>query len=142
MENTPVQPSSPKNILIIEDEYFISELYIRALEKAGYQVTLATDGADGLKQALSDTFDIILLDLMMPTVTGNEILEKLRGPDATTSVRAKIIVTTNLEQSEERKSDVENQADAYLIKAEITPKELVAFIETLDAGQQSAAANS
>lgn len=132
MQEQPQKATNSKHILIIEDEYFISELYIRALEKAGYRVTLETDGASGLKQAQSDEYDVILLDLMMPTVTGNEILQTLRGPESTTNIRAKIIVTTNLEQSEERKAEIENQADAYLIKAEITPKELVAFLDAIE----------
>lgn len=131
MQEQPPTDTNNKRILIIEDEYFISELYIRALEKAGYSVTLEADGATGLKQAQSDAYDVILLDLMMPTVTGNEILQTLRGPGATSTIRAKIIVTTNLEQSEERKAEIENQADAYLIKAEITPKELVAFLDAI-----------
>lgn len=130
LENTPPAESKTR-ILIIEDEYFISELYIRALEKAGYIVTLESDGATGLKRALTNEFDLILLDLMMPTLTGNEILERLRGPNAETNLKAKIIVTTNLEQNEERKAEIENRADAYLIKAEITPKELVAFLNTI-----------
>lgn len=132
MQEQPPADTNNKRILIIEDEYFISELYIRALEKAGYSVTLEADGAAGLTQAQSDAYDVILLDLMMPTVTGNEILHALRGPSASSNIRAKIIVTTNLEQSEEKKAEIENQADAYLIKAEITPKELVAFLDEVD----------
>ncbi len=115
-----------KKILIIEDEYFISELYVRALKKAGYEVVLAIDGKDGLDKALTDVFDIILLDIMVPTMTGNEILDRLRQQNP--PIRAKIIITTNLEQGEETKKQLEKQADAYIIKAEITPKQLVEFL--------------
>ena len=123
-------PQSPRKILIVEDEHFISELYVRALTRAGYDVTVEVDGERGLKLAQKDVFDIILLDLMVPTMTGIDVLRLLRGPGAP-PLKAKIIITTNLEQREEIRSDIEKQADAYLVKAEITPRELVEFLNTI-----------
>lgn len=117
------------NILIIEDERFISELYMRSLEKAGHQVTLCADGEDGLAAAQTDQYDIILLDIMVPTITGFEILKRLRDPAITKPIRARIIISTNLEQSEEDKEHIERQADGYIVKAEMTPKQLVAFLD-------------
>lgn len=119
------------NILIIEDEHFISELYTRALEKAGHQVTICADGEDGLKAAQTDTFDVILLDIMVPTITGFEILKRLRDPSASKPIRARIIISTNLEQAEEDKENIEQQADGYIVKAEMTPKQLVEFLGQL-----------
>ncbi len=131
-EQQPQEPSTqapqPK-VLIVEDEYFISELYVRALKKAGYDVNLAVDGQDGLQKALGNQYDIILLDIMVPTVTGNEILDKLQAHQP--PIKAKIIITTNLEQSEEAKEKLERQADGYIIKAEITPRQLVNFLGQL-----------
>lgn len=120
-----------KKILCIEDEYFISELYVRALTKAGYDVTVEVDGRQGLALAKSDAFDIILLDLMIPTITGIEVLRHLRDSSETPKLKAKIIITTNLEQREDIRSDIEKQADGYLVKAEITPRELVDFLSTV-----------
>lgn len=118
--------SSPqKKILIIEDEHFIGELYQRALEKAGYNITVIADGAEGLKAAQTDAYDIILLDLMIPSITGIEILRTLRGSNDAPKLKAKIIVTTNLEQRDDVRADIEKQADGYIVKAELTPKELV-----------------
>lgn len=119
-----------RKVLCIEDEHFISELYVRALTRAGYEVVVEVDGQRGLEQAKTNTFDIILLDLMVPTLTGIEILRQLRGPGAP-SLKAKIIITTNLEQREEVRADIEKQADAYLVKAEITPRELVEFLNSI-----------
>lgn len=130
----PAQPSIPpgrsRTILCVEDERFISELYVRALEKTGYTVTVESDGQKALELAKTDKYDIILLDLMIPTITGIEVLRRLRGPGQK-PLRAKIVITTNLEQREEIRADIESQADAYLVKAEITPKELVAFLDTI-----------
>ena len=129
-----MQPTATnKKILCIEDEYFISELYTRALKKAGYDVTVEVDGQKGLDLAISDAFDIILLDLMIPTLTGTEVLHTLRDPARPKPLHAKIIVTTNLEQREEIRAAIEKQADGYLVKAEITPRELVEFLSHLAA---------
>lgn len=124
--------ATPKKVLCIEDEHFISELYARALGKAGYEVTVELDGKRGLEQALTDRFDIILLDLMLPTMTGIEVLQRLRDPATQPQIRAKIIITTNLEQREEVRSNIEKQADGYIVKAEITPRELATFLGNLN----------
>jgi DNA-binding response OmpR family regulator len=124
--NTQLPQSTDRKILIIEDEVFIGELYTRALTKAGYQVTTEVDGMKGLSAALTDTYDIILLDIMVPNMLGMDILRHLREekPD----LRAKIIITTNLDQAKEVRAEVEKQADGYLVKAEITPRQLVEFL--------------
>lgn len=119
-----------RKILCVEDERFISELYVRALTKAGYDVVVEQDGQEALELAKTNQFDIILLDLMIPTITGIEVLRQLRGAGQK-PLKAKIVITTNLEQREDMRADIERQADAYLVKAEITPKELVAFLDTI-----------
>jgi len=130
MEPEVKNEQSQRKVLIIEDEQFISELYVRALTRAGYTVTVEVDGQRGLTLAQSNSFDIILLDLMVPTITGIDILRRLRGPGAP-PLKAKIVITTNLEQREGVRTDIEKQADAYLVKAEITPRELVEFLNTI-----------
>jgi DNA-binding response OmpR family regulator len=125
-------PHFSRKVLCIEDEHFIGELYKRALSKAGYEVTLIADGEDALRSAETDQFDIILLDLMIPSLSGIEILRKLRDPTNTSQIHAKIIITTNLEQREDVKNDIEQQADGYLVKAELTPHELVDFLNTIN----------
>ena len=130
MDTTPLSPAGNK-ILIVEDEHFIQELYVRALTKAGYEVTVQSDGQKGLAAAQTDKYDIILLDLMVPNITGIEVLRTLNDRKLTPRLHARIIVTTNLEQRDEVRSDIESQADGYLIKAEITPRQLVEFLSKL-----------
>lgn len=120
-------------VLCVEDEHFISELYVRSLTKAGYSVDVQLDGKKGLEAAQTDKYDIILLDLMIPSMTGIEVLRTLRDPAKTPKLHAKIIITTNLEQREDIRADIEAQADGYLVKAEITPHELVEFLSHLSA---------
>ena len=124
-------PATGRKVLCIEDEHFIGELYARALGKSGYSVVILNDGQKGLEAAQTDQFDIILLDLMVPTITGIEILDALRDPIKTPHLKAKIIITTNLEQREDVRAAIEKQADAYLVKAELTPRELAAFVDTI-----------
>lgn len=126
-------PSNGKRILCIEDEHFISELYSRALRRAGYDVTTLLSGEDGLKVALKDEYDIILLDLMIPGMTGFEVLRQLR--DQAPDLKAKIIITTNLDQEDESREEIEKMADGYLIKAEFTPHQLVSIINDIAEGK-------
>jgi DNA-binding response OmpR family regulator len=132
MQPSEPVPSNGKKILCVEDEHFISELYARALTKAGYAVDIELDGQKGLSAAQTDKYDVILLDLMIPTMTGIEVLRTLRDNTKTPTLHAKIIITTNLEQRDDVRADIENQADGYLVKAEITPRELVEFLSSLD----------
>lgn len=124
MENQAAQ--NGLKVLCIEDEHFISELYARALRKAGYDVTTLLSGEDGLRAALRDEYDIILLDLMIPGITGFEVLRQLRTQAP--NLRAKILITTNLDQEDESRDEIEKMADGYLIKAEFTPRQLVSII--------------
>jgi two-component system response regulator ArlR len=126
-----MQINESRMVLIIEDEHFIGELYERALVRAGYQVAIAVDGIKALREAQTDTYDIILLDLMLPNLNGIEILRSLRDTSVTPHLKAKVIVTTNLEQREDIRSDIEKQADGYVVKAELTPGELVGFLDNI-----------
>jgi CheY-like chemotaxis protein len=129
--STQAQPGAGRTVLCIEDEHFISELYARALTKSGYTVTVEADGVKALAIAQTNAFDIILLDLMVPNLTGIEILRALRDPARVPPITAKIIITTNLEQRDDVRADIEKQADGYLVKAEMTPHELVSFLNDI-----------
>lgn len=119
----------PKRILCIEDERFIAELYKRALEKLGYEVDVIPDGKLGMEAALTDRYDVILLDIMVPQVMGVDILPKLR--ERQPPLKAKIVVATNLEQDKESRAGMENVADGYIIKAEVTPHEVAEIVRSL-----------
>jgi DNA-binding response OmpR family regulator len=128
------QNSNGKKVLCIEDENFISELYARALRKAGYDVTTLLSGDDGLRVAKSDEYDVILLDLMIPGITGFEVLRQLHNMP--NKLKPKIIITTNLDQEDDSRNEIESMADGYLIKAELTPRQLVQIVDDISAGRQ------
>lgn len=122
-----------KSILCIEDDRFIGEMYVRSLQKAGYQVDWMVDGNDGLVAARNKDYDLILLDVMLPELRGSEILQALRNnKDGDLIPNTKVIVLTNFDQDEESRLAMQHNADAYLIKAEITPRKLLELITQLD----------
>jgi DNA-binding response OmpR family regulator len=132
MDNGTPQPQpTSKRVLCIEDEHFINELYARALTKAGYQVKFVIDGEEGLKEALTNTYDIILLDIMLPNMIGTEVLKRLRAQ--LPNLKAKVIITTNLELGDEDRAAIEAQADGYIVKADLTPRQMAEFLKQLDA---------
>lgn len=121
-----------KTILCIEDDRFIGEMYVRSLKKEGYDVDWMVDGSDGLVAARNKPYDLILLDIMLPEKRGSEILSALRGNDQDLIPNTKVIVMTNFDQDEESRMSMQSNVDAYLIKAEITPRHLLEVIASLD----------
>lgn len=122
-----------KSILCVEDDRFIGEMYVRSLRKAGYEVDWMVDGNDGLVAARNRDYDLIMLDIMLPELRGTDILQALRGGEVDLAPNAKIIVLTNFDQDDESRIAMEHNVDAYLIKAEITPRKLLQTIQAFDA---------
>lgn len=121
-------------ILCIEDDLFIGEMYARSLRQAGYKVDLIANGEEGLKAALANQYDLILLDILLPEKQGTEILRQLRG-DKDMVPHSRILVLTNFSQDEESRLAMQSKADGYLIKADITPRKLIEIIKSLQAAR-------
>ncbi len=99
-------------ILLIEDEPGIAALVRRGLEHAGYAVDASIDGADGLEQALSQNFDLILLDVMLPKMDGWQVCEALRAQGR----RTPILMLTARDGVDDRIKGLDIGADDYLPK--------------------------
>ena len=121
-----------KNILVIEDDRFIGEMYVRSLKHEGYDVDWVVDGHDGLVAVTSKPYDLMMLDIMLPEMRGPEILKALRGGKVDKIPNTRIIVMTNFDQDDESRMAMQHDVDAYLIKAEITPRKLVEVIKAFD----------
>jgi DNA-binding response OmpR family regulator len=124
------------SILIIEDDRFIGEMYVRSLQHAGYTVDWMVDGNDGLVAATNKPYDVILLDIMLPEKRGTDILKALRGNGKNLIPNTRVIVMTNFDQDTESRVAMQHDVDAYLIKAEITPRKLLDVISKLESGSQ------
>lgn len=120
-----------KSILVIEDDRFIGEMYVRNLRKNGYEVDWVVSGNEGYNAALAKQYDLILLDIMLPETQGTDVLAKLRNTHEDKIPHSKVIILTNYEQDDESRMAMEAQADGYLIKAEITPRKLIEIISSL-----------
>ena len=121
-----------KTILCVEDDRFIGEMYVRSLQKAGYDVTWVVDGDDGLVAARNQQFDLIILDLMLPEQRGDQILNSLRNNDVDLIPNSKVLIMTNFEQDESSRKSVMGRVDGYLIKADITPRNLIEVVKQMD----------
>ncbi len=119
---------TPKKILIVEDEMFILDLYNRVLTKAGYMVTTAVDGEDSLQKVNTDKPDLILLDIMMPKMSGMEALEKLKLDEQTKNIP--VVMLTNLGDEEIMQKSLQSGATDFLVKAHVTPQNLCEKVAT------------
>ncbi len=99
-------------ILVIEDEPTLSKLLSYNLEQEGYEVSVVENGQDGLEKALSETFDLILLDLMLPGLNGFEVLTRLRRKEN----RTPVIILTARTAEEEVVQGLKLGADDYITK--------------------------
>lgn len=119
-----------KTILVIEDDRFIGEMYVRSLRKAGFEVDWVATGTEGLAGASTNRYDLILLDIMLPEEKGTDVLATLRGKQDLIP-KSRLIVMTNFDQDDEARIAMQEKADAYLIKADITPRRLVEIVQSM-----------
>ena len=113
-------------ILYVEDEKFLADAVKHNLEKQGITVDLAADGETGLDQAVKDIYDCIILDIMLPKLSGTDILKHLREK----KVQTPIIMLSALSEVESKIEHLDKGADDYLAKPFKTA-ELVARIKAL-----------
>jgi len=100
------------NVLVVQDDARIASFVKRGLEAEGFAVRTASDGAEGLLLTESTTFDLVILDLVLPTVTGEEVLERLRG----TGDVVPVIVLTAKDTISDRVANLDAGADDYVTK--------------------------
>ena len=120
-----------QTILMIEDDRFIGEMYVRSLRTAGYDVDWVVSGKEGALAAVAKTYDLILLDIMLPETQGTVVLDVLRGGDEDKIPSSRVIVMTNFDQDDESRAAMQAKADGYLIKADITPRKLIDIISQM-----------
>lgn len=123
-----------KKILLVEDEDFIRELYTRQLTKAGFAVKSATDGQTTLAMLKNETFDLLLLDIMLPGMNGLQVLREFKTQNPNSAMITMLL--TNLGQEAVIKEGFELGAQAYLIKASYTPDQVVSEVKSALLGKE------
>jgi DNA-binding response OmpR family regulator len=101
-------------IQVIEDEKMLSDAIKKKLDESGFDVVTSYDGKEGLDEALKSKPDLILLDLVLPTVDGVTVLDKLRGDEWGKNVP--IIILTNLSRAETIEESKKRGVNTYLVK--------------------------
>lgn len=116
-----------QKVAIIEDDQTISQMYRFKFEAEGYQVETAENGKLGLQLAEAMKPDIILLDLMMPEMTGDQMLEKLRATSWGKDI--KVIILTNMGEQEIPANVRGLGVEAVILKADMTPRQVAELVK-------------
>lgn len=118
-----------KKILIIEDDPDIAFLYQSALQESGYTVDTAPDGDSGLKKIQESTYDLVLLDLMLPGKHGMSVLRELKTNDDTKELPVYILSALGDDIVADQASNT--GANGYFVKSDFNPGQLVEEIDKL-----------
>lgn len=113
----------PKKILLVEDDEALSDVYRSRLELEGFDVSVVSNGEDALSRTLEYKPDLVLLDAMMPKITGFDVLDILRNTPQTKDV--KVIMLTALSQATDKARARKLGVDDYLVKSQVVIGDVV-----------------
>jgi CheY-like chemotaxis protein len=111
-------------ILLVEDDPMILEIYQRKFEAAGFEVEKAETGKEVLTKARKNSYDLVLLDLVLPEISGMEVLKELKQ-SGKYSPAIKVIIFSNLDDKSQRDEALSLGADGFIAKSQFTPSQLV-----------------
>lgn len=117
------------NIAIIEDDQLIAEMYRMKFESENFDVNVAENGVSGIQMISDIKPDLILLDLTLPDLGGEEVLEKIR--EIPTALATPVIILTNMDDASAPQKLAKWDIDDYIIKANFTPREVVAKVKAV-----------
>lgn len=119
-------------VLLVEDDELIIRMYQKALELEGYTVETADNGLSALEQLLPTRPDIILLDIMMPTMNGVEFLKRISA--GTNAGQTPVIVLTNVADEDVKTEAVSAGASLVLVKSQVEPDDVISAIRQVLSG--------
>jgi DNA-binding response OmpR family regulator len=114
-------------VAIIEDDLAIAQMYRLKFEAEGFDVRIAENGKLGLELCEDFKPDIILLDLMMPEMNGDEMLERLRHTEW--GKNTKVVILTNVGEQEAPEKLKDLNVSAFIVKADMTPKQVAELVK-------------
>lgn len=123
----PADNKNAKKILLVEDDDTLANVYKTRLHAEGFDLRRVPNGEEALAAAIEYKPDLILLDIMMPKVSGFDVLDILRNTPETTN--AKIIMLTALSQDSDRQRAEEMGVDDYLVKSQVVIADVVERIK-------------
>ncbi len=116
-------PNAPK-ILIVEDDSFLSKMYAKKFELDGFEVQVAVDGAEGVEKMKSFHPNLVLMDIMMPKMSGLEAMDKAKADPTLKDIP--VLVLTNLSTTDDAETAVKKGAVGFLVKSDVTPSQVLA----------------
>ena len=129
MEINQMDTKNKKKILLVEDDNALAGVYVNRLTAEGFDVRRVDNGEDALANAVEFHPDLIVLDVMMPKISGFEVLDILKNTPATAQI--KVMMLTALGQETDQKKAKDLGADDYLVKSQIATNEVIKRIESL-----------
>jgi len=114
-------------IILVEDDEMLAEIYQTRLELAGYECKRANNGMAGLELIQKEIPDLVLLDLMMPIMSGDEVLQAMRQSQWGKDI--KVIILTNISEAEAPVGIEELGIEAYIVKANLVHDQLAQTVE-------------
>ena len=117
----------PKRILFVEDDDALAGVYLVRLQAEGFDVKRVSNGEEALAATISFKPDLILLDIMMPKVSGFDVLDIIRNTPEVGNV--KIVVLTALSQESDKKRAEELGADDYIVKSQVVITDVIARVK-------------
>jgi len=117
-------------IMLVEDDPMIVEIYKKKFESAGFEVVNAVTGKEVLRLAGESRFDLILLDMVLPEMSGMDVLKELKK-SGNYDADLKVIVFSNLDKTEHQEEARENGANGFIGKTEYTPSDLVVEVQRI-----------
>jgi len=120
-------PAHQKRILLVEDDDALASVYLVRLQAEGFDVRRVANGEDALAAAISYKPDLVLLDVMMPKVSGFDVLDILRNTPETANL--KIIILTALSQESDKQLDIDLGVDDYLVKSQVVITDVIERIK-------------
>lgn len=117
-----------KKILVVEDDEFLRELYLDTLSAEGFKIESAKDGDEALQKIKVGNWDLVLLDIILPNISGIDIMKKLKAEDPNAKYTKSLVFLTNLDKGAEI-TEALSLGDGYLIKSQITPGDLVSEVK-------------
>ena len=125
-------------ILLVEDDNNLREIYEARLMAEGYDIVSARDGEEALTVAMKERPDLIISDVMMPKISGFDMLDIIRSTEETKN--AKVIMMTALSQAEDKERATKLGADRYLVKSQVTLEDVAKVAREVLAGDSGGAA--
>lgn len=116
-----------KKILLVEDEKILTEMYKEKLAQSGFEVILAFSAEEGIKLVKKEKIDLVVLDILLPKENGLFFLREQKNNSKVSSIP--VVIFSNYDDVDSKKEAKEFGAEAYLIKTNITPAELVEKIK-------------